>query len=208
MTIIAMITMITMNTISMIIMIIMIHDHHHQVWQLPHVELVAERVSMRLCGWSSRQCDSPSQRWQVLLLYCYYYCYFIVIIIIVIVIIIRQRNSPSQRWQVNSLIIFTLWSSPKPLGQIIKPDTQSLSPRNSPLEIFIALMCRKIKLHYEGDQEYKGLVAQRFIPAMWVNMNMKWQCWQCWQWWKRGQRRQRGEGRQRRQWRQRWQLEW
>lgn len=32
------------------------------------------------------------------------------------------------------------------------------------LNIFIALMCRKITLKYEEDREYKGLTAHRFIP--------------------------------------------
>jgi len=47
-------------------------------------------------------------------------------------------------------------------------DSATLPPgvdKTNPLTIFIALMCRKITLHYEEDREYKGLVAQRFIPA-------------------------------------------
>jgi len=68
-------------------------------------------------------------------------------------------NSPTLNW----------WQPDSQCDSVVgAQDSATLPPnvdKSSPLTIFIALMCRKITLHYEGDREYKGLVAQRFIPA-------------------------------------------
>lgn len=37
-------------------------------------------------------------------------------------------------------------------------------PRDKDLDIFIALMCRRITLEYEADKVYKGLTSLRFVP--------------------------------------------
>jgi len=68
-------------------------------------------------------------------------------------------NSPTLNW----------WQPGSQCDSVVgAQDSATLPPnvdKTNPLTIFIALMCRKITLHYEGDREYKGLVAQRFIPA-------------------------------------------
>jgi len=69
-------------------------------------------------------------------------------------------NSPTLNW----------WQKGSQCDSVVgAQDSATLPPgvdKNNPLTIFIALMCRKITLHYEEDREYKGLVAQRFIPAV------------------------------------------
>lgn len=68
-------------------------------------------------------------------------------------------NSPTLNW----------WQPGSQCDSVVgAQDSATLPPGvdgNDPLTIFIALMCRKITLHYEEDREYKGLVAKRFIPA-------------------------------------------
>jgi len=67
-------------------------------------------------------------------------------------------NSPTLNW----------WQPGSQCDSVVgAQDSATLPPGvgKTPLTIFIALMCRKIQLHYEGDREYKGLIAQRFIPA-------------------------------------------
>ena len=147
-------------------------DHHGQVRQFTNSQLVAEWLSLRFCGRSSRWGHLSSSCWQVILM----------LILMKVgsrgrdpVLKIDNRNQFEGTnhciltWGLNSALFKPqvkmklgglALSFNANLMQIATPFS-----RRSPLKIFIAQMCRKISLHYEEDREHKGLVAQRFIPA-------------------------------------------
>lgn len=67
-------------------------------------------------------------------------------------------NSPNMNW----------WQPGSQCDSVVgAQDGATLPPgvsRNETLDIFIALMCRKILLEYEEDRTYRGLTGLRFIP--------------------------------------------
>jgi len=71
--------------------------------------------------------------------------------------IVEYDNSPWLNW----------WEKNSVCDAVGGQDSATLPPgvkKEEDLDIFIALMCRRITMEYEEEREYKGLTALRFIP--------------------------------------------